>query len=155
MCFWTTIAKRFDRWLQRPQRLTDAGMVTIVVNVIMAIWTAVNTYLDIIGSGNPVTGSSYAYAAEAIAIVSIAHLLPIYFGTCMLRGKRWAAWATLALTVPLWSMFMSVLLGAPAPIPGYADQPILKLKIFSILGAMFTAQLIAVVFALRRLRVKG
>jgi eukaryotic-like serine/threonine-protein kinase len=140
---------RLNRWLERPARLYNAGLMVIASNSAIILWMALVFVQDASGGSLLFEVSAFNTFIRAAIVGLLLHGVPIGLGVLMLRQRRWALLAMLPIAAMIWLWMTSILFGVPAPFSGYEDRPILKGRIFLMLDVITLAQLVSLFIALR------
>ena len=132
-------------WLRRPDRIRDAGVVTVIWNAALASGLAVLSAGAAFGWDTPLPPGT-GLAAEA-AGVSAAHYAVAGVGVLILRGSAWAWRARFAAAVVCFAVAWNGVLGGGGVFSMYDDLPEAKYLILVALAAAFSAQFLVFVLS--------
>lgn len=140
---------KFERWLQKPERLGNAALATIVVNAIFIVWMIFSAIGDTQGVGLPIDESIPFALGRVAVIATLVHVVPIGLAVFIMRQRRWALLAATVMAGVLWLWVTAIVFGMNAPFPGYEERPILKGRVFWMLEAIALVQLVSLLLAQR------
>lgn len=133
---------RFRYWLTRPQRVFDAGLFTVCVQLLLTVWLTMAIAIAL-GTHLVDADAGPRLIAEAIGIVGLVHMPMALVGWQTIRRKRWAVAAGLVLSainliVPI--VFVSLSL-PPFLADIYAKVDASNYTAFTTCGLMLLAEL--------------
>lgn len=142
-----SLAQRFGRWVRRPQRVRDAGLVIAMVNVGVALWTVISTAALIIWNVVP-TDVPGQMMLQAVALASVLHLPLVFLGWKIANGSRGALHLTFGIITALALFLVACLEKWVTPPFGTAYNDSFALTtVFILLLIMSIGQLILLTFA--------
>lgn len=132
------------RWSVRPQRMHDAGLFTMALNLTIIVWMVTNV-VHIVGGGivSPefFEAEKHGLYVDHAVIMFGLHVPQVLLGWLMLKGRIWAYRAGLAYSILLALYLTLVLTGLfKPPFRGFYADPILRTTIFHLLWALFILQ---------------
>jgi hypothetical protein len=145
-----TVLQRLVRWCEQPQRLREAGLTVIAVNIVMCGWTFI-AMVGIVGGLVP--------RPDSVSIADVYRdLLPVLLGTSppliaagfhVMTGRRWAIQMSLGTGIVM-TVFALLLALRAVPNPYswlFNDLPAFALLIYSMLAMLCFIQVLASVVA--------
>jgi serine/threonine-protein kinase len=148
------IMSKAVRITRQPARVRDAGVYTLVVNVLLIVWILIAAAAALVQLG-PTNSGTDIRKGYLLGVVSglVFGALPMLFGWMILKRRAWAALgasisgaASLLYTVPFVLGFIPVDYG------GQYKDPNSRILVFSLLSVLFFGQMFLGWLAYRVLR---
>ena len=129
------LRRRFVKWCRRPQRMTNAGVYTVVFNVGMLIWIfTVSPYIMFAEDVN-VERLPIVTTVAGLAVTLIIPLVVV--GAATIAHRRWAVWVGLALSVADGAITSAGMLGLVLPFGNLYDAtPVLRVAMFGLIVSL-------------------
>jgi hypothetical protein len=146
--------ERFMRWARRPERIRDAAVVTIVVNMCMILWLMVVGTMHVnklVDFGVPVT---WRDLFRDVFLATTGHLVGLLLGFAMLKRNVWAVNAAVVHAALLCLSALAILVGVVPAFGGAYQNIPFRMQTVPMLVLLFgiqTAVCLLGTFAMRTL----
>jgi serine/threonine protein kinase len=110
------------RWLVSPNRIRDAGLMSMSYGGLFIVWSLFGLLLLVLGL-LPRPDRPAEFARDIVLVMIGNYFAAIWLGWKMLRGRAWAVRAGTALTALLIILQVRCLMGYPPHFGGFYDDP--------------------------------
>jgi serine/threonine protein kinase len=146
-----SLARRFSSWFQHPQRMWDAGVWTILANLIMLLWVWGNAL--VLFTADEVGGRfTIPRVLFSMAFGAVLHLPSLFLGWKVMRRQLCAMYASLVFALICLALAIAPLAGGPVPFPEMYPDRLSTWNVFWLLSILFSTQvfLLAAAITARR-----
>ncbi|WP_168564013.1 serine/threonine-protein kinase [Crateriforma spongiae] len=136
-----SIGRRFWLWCRRPERIKQAGVITVAIQV--AVLSNLYSHYVLLGLGYrvPFDFDNRQFFIESIPVALFPHLPLLINGVRTIRHRRWCICIGTLLSLAFAVLLASVLLGGRAAFSAYKGNPFASYVAHLFIGCMAMVQL--------------
>lgn len=142
-------AMRFWNWTSQVERMRDAGILIIALNLVMTVWVVGSVSFMTFGLAKPSVESIEVLVLTAAGSI-VGFLMPhMVLGYFTMRGSPVALWIGMVMFGLHELVVAAALLGLPAPFVKNYTDPVTVWSVYTLLAWLYFLQLAAVASGMR------
>jgi hypothetical protein len=146
--------QKIVRWMKRPERLSQAGIVTIAIQLTVLFTFYVHFIFVLVGFEIPVKANQLSFVFETVRVTIFPHFPSLIAGILLVK-RRQVFLVSLFLSVVFIAILTFVLITHASPFSAYRDNPLATYIVHLVFFGLSVVQLSFHLLAIPAARLAG